>query len=119
MSELEIIEGEDLEKRIAIAAYHEAGHAAIAARLGLRLRAEGIMVTFWNLRAAGLNLRFLDQKQQERMTWITQEWLQNLVTQSSSRRAEDTISIRARSQAEFETAPDVEPFPSWRVFDDY
>jgi hypothetical protein len=27
MSELEIIEGEELEKRIVIAAYHEAGHA--------------------------------------------------------------------------------------------
>lgn len=39
-----IIEGENLETRIAIAAHHEAGHAAVAARLGLRLRAEGIMV---------------------------------------------------------------------------
>jgi hypothetical protein len=39
-----IIEGEDLDTRIKIAAYHEAGHALIAARQGLRLRAEGIMV---------------------------------------------------------------------------
>lgn len=76
------------------------------------------LVTFWNLRAAGLHLRFLDQKQQERMTWMTDEWLRHLVTQSSSREAEDTISIRARSLAEFETAPDVGPFASWKVADD-
>jgi hypothetical protein len=44
MNELAAIEGEDVETRIAIAAHHEAGHVAIAAVLGLRLRAEGIMV---------------------------------------------------------------------------
>jgi hypothetical protein len=44
MSEPAIIEAEDIETRIAIAAHHEAGHAGIAARLGLRLRTEGIMV---------------------------------------------------------------------------
>jgi len=44
MNEFEIIEPESLDTRIAITARHEAGHAAIAARLGLRLRAEGIMV---------------------------------------------------------------------------
>jgi hypothetical protein len=43
MRELAIIEGEDIETRIVIAAHHEAGHAGIAARLGLRLRVEGIM----------------------------------------------------------------------------
>ena len=35
---------EDLEAKIRIAAHHEAGHAVMAARLGLRLRAEGIVV---------------------------------------------------------------------------
>jgi hypothetical protein len=44
MRELEIIEGEELEKRIVIAAYHEAGHAVVAAGVGLPLRAEGITV---------------------------------------------------------------------------
>jgi len=44
MNELAIIEPENLDTRIAITARHEAGHAAIAARLGLPLRAEGIMV---------------------------------------------------------------------------
>jgi len=44
MSQLATIEDEDVDTRISITAHHEAGHAAIAARLGLRLRAEGIMV---------------------------------------------------------------------------
>jgi hypothetical protein len=39
-----VVKAEDIDAKISIAARHEAGHAVVAATLGLRLRAEGIMV---------------------------------------------------------------------------
>ena len=35
------------------------------------------LTTFWNLRAAGLNLRFGDRNYEERLGWATNAWLQD------------------------------------------
>jgi hypothetical protein len=43
--------GEDLDMRMAMTAHHEAGHIVVAARCGIRLRPEGIML---DSEAAGL-----------------------------------------------------------------
>ena len=76
------------------------------------------LLTFWNLRAAGLDLRFMDQKYQERLNWIANAWLENLVGRNTSGRPEDIIGVWSRSQEKIETAPDAGRNSVVRLIDD-
>ena len=76
------------------------------------------LTTFWNLRAAGLDLRFLDQTHSERLDWITNAWLCPLIDRSASGKQEDVIGIWSRSQTELDAKPDTGERWIARLIDD-
>jgi hypothetical protein len=76
------------------------------------------LAAFWNLRAAGLDLRFFDRTHSERMKWITDEWLRPLIERSASGKREDEIGVWSRSESEFDAKPETGERWVGRLVDD-
>ncbi|MGD0466753.1 MAG: hypothetical protein ABSA54_00100 [Terriglobales bacterium] len=76
------------------------------------------LTAFWNLRAVGLDLRFVDRTHNERLKWITDEWLRPLIERSASGKLEDVIGIWSRSQSELDAKPDTGERWTARLIDD-
>jgi hypothetical protein len=62
--------------------------------------------TFWNLCAAGLDLRFVDRAHDDRLKWMTDEWLRHLIERSASDKWEDEIGVWSRSESQLDAKPE-------------
>jgi hypothetical protein len=76
------------------------------------------LTAFWNLRAAGLNLRFVDRAHDDRLAWIAGKWVQHLIQQRRLDSNRGAIGVWARTQSALDARPDIEDYPVVRIFDD-
>jgi hypothetical protein len=76
------------------------------------------LTAFWNLRAAGLNLRFVDRAHDNRLAYITEKWVQHLVQEHTVDSKRGAIGVWARTQSALDERPEIEDYPVARIFDD-
>jgi hypothetical protein len=75
------------------------------------------VLTFWNLRATGMRLRFYDPSFDERLRWVRDSWLGPIIEQSQTGRLEDWAGVWAGTEQGLSNAPDLGRFSAYRVAD--
>jgi hypothetical protein len=76
------------------------------------------LTAFWNLRAAGFNLRFVDRAYDDRLNWITQKWVEYLTQEHKADSGSVAIGVWARAESGFEGSPETGVDSVFRIIDD-
>ena len=75
-------------------------------------------MAFWNLRAAGLDLRFVDRVHDDRLMEITNAWVRHLREQRQVNRQQSPLGVWSRTESSLRAAPDIGEYPVLRTCDD-